>query len=310
MARAGRFHEGELEAQHNAHEQDIAARNSANVVDHIIRGALPFVRQQTMLYVGSVDQEGQVWASMLFGAPGFLQPSEDAHTLVIDLAQVAVQPRDPLWQNIQHDDRLGLLLLEAHSRRRLKINGTATVADGRLSLRIEESVPICPRYIQRRSIALDDPGRQAMPDGMRDGAALGAEQLQSITGADTFFLASAHETHGADCSHRGGRPGFVRALDNGVLRIPDYNGNSMFNSFGNFLLDPQAGLLFPDYERRVMLQMNGTVDVFWDQPDVDGFTAGTGRYWEFTVDRWLETPLPAALRADFVDYSPFLPKGP
>lgn len=309
MARTSGFHAGELQAQRNAQEQQMAARNGANVVDHIIRGALPFVRQQTMLYVASIDLHGHVWASMLFGTPGFMQPSEDAHTLAIDLRQVAVQAADPLWDNLGHDDRLGLLLLETHSRRRLKINGRAVHADGVLTLAIEESVPICPRYIQRRSIALDDPAGQGMPDGMREGVGLGADELRSITGADTFFLASAHASHGADCSHRGGAPGFVRVLDNGVLRIPDYNGNSMFNSFGNFLLDPQAGLLFPDYERRVLLQLNGTVDMFWDQPDDDGFTGGTGRYWEFTPERWLETALPAALRADFVDYSPFLPKG-
>lgn len=309
MARAGKFHEGELVAQRNAHEQDIAVRNSTNVVDHIIRGALPFVRQQTTLYVGSIDQHGQVWASMLFGAAGFLQPSDDAHTLVVDLRQVAMQERDPLWENLKTDDRLGLLLLETQSRRRLKINGIAQIADGQLTLQIEESVPICPRYIQRRSISLNDPGQQPMPDGIQEGIAPGPQQLQSIARADTFFLASVHATHGADCSHRGGPPGFVRILENGVLRIPDYNGNSMFNSFGNFLLDPQAGLLFPDYERRVMLQLNGTVKVFWDQPDEEGWTAGTGRFWEFTIERWIETDLPATLRADFVDYSPFLPKG-
>lgn len=92
--------------------------------------------------------------------------------------------------------------------------------------------------------------------------------------------------HGADRSHRGGLPGFVRVLDNGVLRIPDYNGNSMFNSIGNFLVSPQGGLLFPDDGRRVLLQMNGTVEMFWDQPHDDGFTGGTGRFWEFTVERW------------------------
>lgn len=309
MARTAGFHAGELAAQRNAQEQDIAARNSANVANHIIRGALPFVRQQTTLYVGSIDQQGRVWASMLFGAAGFLQPSEDAHTLLIDLQQVAIQARDPLWENLKHDGRLGLLLLETQSRRRLKINGSATLTDGQLSLQIEESVPICPRYIQRRSFSLSDPGQQPMPDALQDGLALGTEQLLSISSADTFFLASTHATHGSDCSHRGGPPGFVQVLENGVLRIPDYNGNSMFNSFGNFLLDPQAGLLFPDYQRRVMLQLNGTVEVFWDQADDDGLTAGTGRFWEFTVERWLETALPAALRTDFVDYSPFLPKG-
>jgi len=308
MARTSGFHPGELQAQYNAREQDIAKRNSENVLDHLIRGALPFVRQQTVVYVGSIDQQGQVWASMLFGAPGFLQPSEDTHSLTVDLRQVAMQKRDPLWKNIRHDGRLGLLLLETQSRRRLKINGTASVGGDRLHLQIEESVPICPRYIQRRNISLADPGQQAMPGSVRDGMVPGAEQLQSIANADTFFLASAHATHGADCSHRGGPPGFVRVLENGVLRIPDYNGNSMFNSFGNFLLDPQAGLLFPDYQRRIMLQMNGTVEMFWDQPDEDNFTAGTGRFWEFKVGSWIETELPQALRTAFVDYSPFLPK--
>lgn len=308
MTRLSGFHAGELQAQRNAGEQDIAQRNSENVVDYIIRGALPFVRQQATLYAGSVDQQGRVWASMLFGAPGFLQPSADTRSLIIDLRQVAMQKRDPLWDNIRHDDRLGLLLLETQSRRRLKINGTARLEADGLHLQIEESVPICPRYIQRRSIGLADPGQQPMPEGMLDGEALGDGQLQTIASADTFFLASAHASHGADCSHRGGPPGFVRVLENGVLRIPDYNGNSMFNSFGNFLLDSQAGLLFPDYQRRVMLQMNGTVEMFWDQPDEDGFTAGTGRFWEFTVDRWIETALPQALRTEFVDYSPFLPK--
>lgn len=308
MAKAGKFHDGELEAQRNAHEEAIAARNAANVVDHIIRGAVPFVRQQTMLYAGSTDVAGRVWASMLIGAPGFLQPSEDARTLVVDLHQVTLDKYDPFWENMERDGRVGLLLLEMQSRRRLKINGTAHLADGCLHVRIEESVPICPRYIQRRAIVMAGTRAHPSSDVVGYGKGLGAKQLQSIAGADTFFLASIHETHGADCSHRGGTPGFVQVKGDGVLRIPDFNGNSMFNSFGNFLCNPQAGLLFPDYERRRILQLNGRAAVFWNQPDEDGLTDGTGRFWEFTVDRWREAELPIA-RADFIDYSPFLPKG-
>lgn len=41
----------------------------------------------------------------------------------------------------------------------------------------------------------------------------------------------------------------------------------MFNSFGNFLLNPQAGLTFPDYERRRVLQLAGTVEMMWNQAD-------------------------------------------
>lgn len=309
MGKMAAFHQGELLAQRKAREEDIAARNGANVADQIIRGALPFVRQQAMLYAGSIDPQGRVWASVLFGTAGFVQPSADARALAIDLASVVRQDADPLWTNLATDSRIGLLLLEQQSRRRLKINGAAMLEPAQLTVQIEESVPVCPRYIQRRTIGLAEPDVQSMPPGRRDGLAPGAGQLQSIASADTFFLASVHETHGADCSHRGGPPGFVRVLENGVLRIPDYNGNSMFNSFGNFLLDPRAGLLFPDYERRVLLQLTGTVEVFWDQPDAEDVTGGTGRFWEFTVEHWLETDLPATLRADFVDYSPFLPKG-
>jgi predicted pyridoxine 5'-phosphate oxidase superfamily flavin-nucleotide-binding protein len=309
MNKTANFHEGELMAQRRAKEAQIAARNGANVDQRIVRGALPFVRQQRTLYLGTVDSEGRVWASIVFGEPGFLQPSEDASTLTIDLAKVARQSHDPLWKNIEHAARIGMLLVDLQTRKRLKINGDAHLEDDRLIVDVTASVPICPRYIQRRTIALDAPGAQQMPAPIRSGNELGAAQTNLIRRSDTFFLASVHETQGADCSHRGGPPGFVKILPGNVLRIPDYNGNSMFNSIGNFLIDPQAGLVFPDYEHRRMLQLHGSVEVFWDQPDPGGDTGGTGRVWQLKVDRWIETELPETLQSRFVDASPFLPKG-
>ena len=61
------------------------------------------------------------------------------------------------------------------------------------------------------------------------------------TSADTFFVASAHAERGVDASHRGGLPGFVRVLGDRTLEIPDYPGNSMFNTLGNPAADPRAG---------------------------------------------------------------------
>ncbi|MDY0746766.1 pyridoxamine 5'-phosphate oxidase family protein [Paucibacter sp. R3-3] len=274
-----------------------------------MRGALPFVRQQKMLYAASVDAEGQVWASVLIGEAGFLNPSDDAASLSVDLSKVAKQPHDPLWDNLRRDDRIGLLLLDLQTRKRLKVNGDAHLQGEELIVQVTESVPICPRYIQRRTLSLEAPGQQPPLPTAQRGTALAPAQIELITHADTFFLASAHDVHGADCSHRGGPIGFVKIQPNGVLRIPDYNGNSMFNSFGNFLLNPRAGLTFPDYARRRMLQLTGTVEMFWDQPDPDDVTGGTGRFWEFTVDRWIDSPLPDQLQSEFVDASPFLPAG-
>jgi predicted pyridoxine 5'-phosphate oxidase superfamily flavin-nucleotide-binding protein len=309
MHREANFHDGELQAQRNSNESDVAARNGANVAEHIIRPALPFVRQQKMAYVSSIDSDGRVWASVLFGEPGFMEPSDDATTLSVDLRKVAMLSSDPLWENIRHDSRLGLLLLELQTRKRLKINGEVAREAEKLLVRVTESVPICPRYIQRRTIELPTPGEQGVSSNVSTGPALGQEQCALISRADTFFLASAHATHGADCTHRGGPVGFVVLLDDGKLRIPDYNGNGMFNSAGNVLIDPRAGLVFPDYEARQMLQLTGRAEMLWDQPDPDGITGGTGRFWEFETTRWIQTSLPEALRSEFVDASPFLPKG-
>lgn len=309
MHRTTSFHEGELQAQRKANESDRAARNGANVADHIIRPALPFVRQQKMAYAGSVDPDGRVWASVLMGEAGFLQPSDDATTLAIDLDKVAVQASDPLWNNLRHDRRIGLLLLELLTRKRLKINGEVTFDGRRLVVEVTESVPVCPRYIQRRTIDLPAPGGQAIPTATSNGRVPDESQIALIRDADTFFLASAHETRGADCSHRGGPRGFVEVTPAGKLRFPDYHGNSMFNSAGNFLIDARAGLVFPDYEGRRMLQLTGRMDMLWDQPDPEGVTGGTGRFWEFETEAWIETQLPEALHTEYVDASPFLPKG-
>ena len=88
------------------------------------------------------------------------------------------------------------------------------------------------------------------------------------------------EHGGLDVSHRGGPPGFVR-VDGDVLTIPDYRGNRYFNTLGNLLLEPRAALLFVDFARGEMLQLQGRGDVAWDEADLPG----AERTWRFTVER-------------------------
>src|SRR5262249_2730579 len=61
------------------------------------------------------------------------------------------------------------------------------------------------------------------------------------------FIGSVHEGTGADASHRGGRPCFVRVVDERRLRLPDYAGNNMFQTLGNVSKDPRVGPLFVDF---------------------------------------------------------------
>jgi len=59
-----------------------------------------------------------------------------------------------------------------------------------------------------------------------------------------FFLATANAEGQSDCSFKGGEPGFVRLTGPSELTFPDYDGNGMFKSLGNILVNPNVGLLF------------------------------------------------------------------
>ena len=72
-----------------------------------------------------------------------------------------------------------------------------------------------------------------------------------------FFLATADEQGRPDCSYKGGIPGFVRILDEHTLVFPDYDGNGMFRSLGNILVNPHVGLLFVNFEQPGRIRING-----------------------------------------------------
>jgi uncharacterized protein len=87
-----------------------------------------------------------------------------------------------------------------------------------------------------------------------------------IESLDMFFLATADEHGRPTCSYKGGDPGFVRVLDARTVAFPGYDGNGMFLSLGNALVNPEVGLLFIDFERRRRLRLNGTAAVALEDP--------------------------------------------
>jgi predicted pyridoxine 5'-phosphate oxidase superfamily flavin-nucleotide-binding protein len=76
-----------------------------------------------------------------------------------------------------------------------------------------------------------------------------------------FFIATADAKGRPDCSYKGGLPGFVRVLDERTLAIPDYDGNGMYRTWGNVLVNPHVGLLFLDFERPRRIRVNGTAQL-------------------------------------------------
>jgi predicted pyridoxine 5'-phosphate oxidase superfamily flavin-nucleotide-binding protein len=82
-----------------------------------------------------------------------------------------------------------------------------------------------------------------------------------IESMDMLFLATADEQGRPNCSYKGGEPGFVRVLDERTIAFPSYDGNGMFVSAGNVLVNAEVGLLFISFERRRRLRLNGTASI-------------------------------------------------
>ena len=94
-----------------------------------------------------------------------------------------------------------------------------------------------------------------------------ADDKAFIEGAVYFFLATADAEGRPDCSFKGGVPGFVRVTGPSELAFPDYDGNGMFKSLGNVVVNPNVGLLFIAlHGKAARLRVNGTARVSRDDP--------------------------------------------
>lgn len=80
------------------------------------------------------------------------------------------------------------------------------------------------------------------------------------------FIATADKRGQPDCSYKGGLPGFVRVLDDNTLAIPDYDGNGMYRTWGNVLVNARVGLLFIDFAQPKRLRVNGTARILDEDP--------------------------------------------
>jgi predicted pyridoxine 5'-phosphate oxidase superfamily flavin-nucleotide-binding protein len=300
------FHEGELKIQRLAHQEAIAERTGGIIADRIMSGALPFLAQQSMAVFGSRDPQGRLWASILFGLPGFMN-SADGSAVEFDLSRVVVERSDPFWRNIEANPAVGMLAIELATRRRIRINGQIhRPAPNRLHLSVAESFPNCPKYISRQIVKSIEAG-VAQSTEFDTGGTLGPAQQSRLRRTDALFIATAHPTRGVDASHRGGNPGFVEVLDGKTFRIPDYPGNGMFNSFGNLAVDSAAGLAVPDFQHRRNLLLTGNAEIQFNAADPAGATGGTNRFLLFHINEWLEFAQPPAVDSERIDYSPFNP---
>lgn len=250
------YHAGEIEAQQRAGVRDQAERVGRIIGSTILPPAAAFLAARSFVVAATRDDDGGVHASLLAGPRGFARATgESALELRPDGGHV-----DDVVADIRATGVLGLLAIDFSTQRRMRANGRAVVGEGGvIAMTTREVYSNCPQYIHER-----EDGVRRAASGEAKSFVLSAEQRAFIERADTFFIASAHPETGADASHRGGEPGFVRA-DPARITWPDYRGNNMFNTLGNLLVEPRCGLLFVDFTNGATLRVEGRATVNWSR---------------------------------------------
>jgi predicted pyridoxine 5'-phosphate oxidase superfamily flavin-nucleotide-binding protein len=282
------FHRGELAVQDRLGVRDqLDARvRRAGIRDYLTDQHRQFFAQLPFIVVAGVDaRTGAVVASPFVGSPGFVT-TPDARTLRIAARPL---PHSALEDCLYAGASLGVLGIELPTRRRNRVNGVVSAVDGDgFTLAVHQTFGNCAKYIQRRiGFGIFVPA-DASTRPVHEGNALDAASRSAIEAADTLFVATANldaaagRARGVDVSHRGGRPGFVRVDDAATLVMPDFVGNAYFNTLGNLLENPRAGLLFIDFASGDVLQLACDAAIVWDGPEVAAFE-GAQRLVRFRV---------------------------
>lgn len=277
---ASPWHAGEVAIQRTLGMADRMEALGGRVIrDHMNAQHRAFYPLLPFVVLGAVDEVGDPWATIRAGRPGFLDAA-DPYRLRVGAAS---EPADPAEAGLGDGAAVGLLGIELSTRRRNRLNGTIrrTGPDG-FTVAVEQSFGNCPQYIRPRHTRPSGhpPAGAGAPPLLSD--RLDRRSRALVERADTFFVASfASGEDGrrqVDVSHRGGPAGFVRVGAGDLLTIPDYSGNRFFNTLGNLVANPRAGLVFVDFATGALLQLTGRAEVLLDGSEIAEFP-GAERIW-------------------------------
>lgn len=261
------FHRGEQLAQQRTGARERIERAGRRMIrDYMPEEHRTFFEELPFLVVGSIDEGGRPWASMLVGERGFVT-SPHPRSLIVAGRPL---PDDPLSRNLRPEAPLGVLGIQLETRRRNRANGRVRWRSERgFELFVEQSFGNCKQYIHSRHQGSSvrrtpsERGTQRLSD----------RAVELIRACDTAFIASVSENpaqggrEGVDISHRGGPPGFVQVAPSAgatLLTLPDYRGNFLFNTVGNIEVNPRAGLLCCDFATGDLVTLTAKARVIWD----------------------------------------------
>ncbi len=299
------FHQGQLAVQKITGEQEIAKMRIPMISSSLHPRSTAFIEHQVLAFLGSEDSNGALWLSLIVGEQGFITvPS--LQEIKINLSKIRSNKEDIFFTNIKTNPTVGLLFHEAARRARYRAWGKVNEIEGYLSFDIKMGYPSCPKHIQREVIEVSEKSTDLSPQ-YENGTILGESEKAWILSSHTFFISTQTKKGDIESSHRGGNPGFIDILDNGLIRVPDYLGNSMFSTLGNIYENPKAALLFIDYDKGETLQLSGIAELQFNQNTEGDFhnSGETGRFWIFQTKKWLRTINHHQANTKFIDFSPF-----
>lgn len=132
--------------------------------------------------------------------------------------------------------------------------------------------------------------RMAAKGGLRE--KITPDLLAFLAERDSFYLATADASGQPYIQHRGGKKGFLKALDDTTLAFADFSGNKQYISAGNLEDNPKAFIFLMDYANRRRIKIWGEARTVEDDPallekvvDAD-YRANPERVIVFKVTAW------------------------
>ncbi|MDH5259556.1 MAG: pyridoxamine 5'-phosphate oxidase family protein, partial [Gammaproteobacteria bacterium] len=211
-----------------------------------------------------------------------------------------------IWSDVFVEGKnVGGLMIELSTRRRFRINGVVrSCTSDRLQIAVTQTYPNCPKYIRRREFFGSlEPGEFKL---LGNGQHITQKVEDIIKRSDTAFVASSGP-NGMDVSHRGGVAGFIHCIGKNKIMVPDYPGNHMFNTLGNFKVNPFGGMTIIDFSQSFFLQLTGKIELIINQEILHMPSGGEDRYWLMHITDWSIFQLLNDAGWEHLEYSPFNP---
>ncbi len=89
-----------------------------------------------------------------------------------------------------------------------------------------------------------------------------------IAARDSFYMATATADGQPYIQHRGGKPGFLKVLDDRTLAFADFAGNRQYLTQGNLEDNPKAFLFLMDYANRRRIKIWGRARMVEDDAEL------------------------------------------